>query len=86
MRVRLNGSEFDLPDDAALADAVAAVTEAPSGIAVALDGTVVPRSQWSATPLVAPAASSSSRSASAGTSSSARMSSSRIRPAPRRWW
>ncbi len=51
MRVRLNGSELDLPDDAALADAVAAVTEAPSGIAVALDGTVVPRSQWSATPL-----------------------------------
>lgn len=51
IRVLVNGRDLDLPDDAALADVVASVSEAPSGIAVAVDGAVVPRSQWSDTPL-----------------------------------
>ncbi|MEU6858999.1 sulfur carrier protein ThiS [Glycomyces sp. NPDC046736] len=43
MNIHLNGR----PGDAAtVAEAVAAVTEAPRGIAVALNGEVVPRSEW----------------------------------------
>ena len=49
MQVRLNGTARELADDATVADAVAAVAEgAPSakGIAVALNGEVIPRSRW----------------------------------------
>lgn len=49
--VRVNGTDRGLPDGATLADAVAAVTGAPSGIAVALDAEVVPRAAWAQTPL-----------------------------------
>lgn len=46
--VVLNGAEKALPDGATVADAVA-VTGAPAdgrGVAVALDGEVVPRAKW----------------------------------------
>ncbi len=53
MKVELNGKLRQLPAGATLADAVresGAGTEA-RGVAVALDGEVVPRSQWGSTPL-----------------------------------
>jgi thiazole synthase len=53
MRIELNGTARELPEGATLADAVrAAGTEAPRGIAVALDGEVAPRGGWATTPLV----------------------------------
>jgi sulfur carrier protein len=53
MRVVLNGAERVLADDAKVDDAVAASGASPagSGIAVAVDGEVIPRGQWSATTL-----------------------------------
>ena len=49
--IRVNGADRALHEGATLADAVSALTRAPGGIAVALDGAVVPRSQWPATAL-----------------------------------
>lgn len=50
MRVTVNGAEHDLPDDATVADAVAETGRADGhGVAVALDGTLVPRTRWGAT-------------------------------------
>ncbi len=49
--VRVNGSDQTLDDGSTVLDAVSSLTAAPHGVAVALDGTVVPRSQWHATPL-----------------------------------
>lgn len=49
MKVTVNGEPRDLADDATVADAVTAVAEgaAPSkGVAVAVNGEVVPRSRW----------------------------------------
>lgn len=49
MNVTLNGNEQRLPDGATVADAVSAVSEgaaAKKGIAVAVNGEVVARSQW----------------------------------------
>lgn len=48
MKVIVNGVETDVKEDAVIADAVAAVRSDPSrrGIAVALNGSVVPRSSW----------------------------------------
>lgn len=51
MKVSLNGGERELPDPATVADAVAALTAAPTGVAVALNGEVVPRGEWSTTAL-----------------------------------
>jgi thiazole synthase len=55
MRIELNGRPCELPEGATLADAVreAGAEQAARGVAVALDGEVVPRSQWAATPLAA---------------------------------
>jgi thiazole synthase len=53
MRIELNGEPCELTDGATLADAVresGAETEA-RGVAVALDGDVVPRAEWGSTPL-----------------------------------
>ena len=50
--VMLNGGRQELPDGATVEAAVTA-TGAPAdgrGVAVALDGEVVPRGQWSTTP------------------------------------
>ena len=44
--VRLNGELRDLAAGATVADAVAALTAAGSGIAVAVNEDVVPRSRW----------------------------------------
>ncbi len=53
MRVDLNGETRELPDGATLADAVHVSGAAPQGrgVAVALDGEVVPRAEWDSTPL-----------------------------------
>ncbi|HEX3609449.1 MAG TPA: sulfur carrier protein ThiS [Solirubrobacterales bacterium] len=50
MRIELNGEGHELAEGASLADAVrAAGAEDARGIAVALDGEVVPRAEWSST-------------------------------------
>ena len=51
MKVQLNGSSQGLADDATVADAVATLTTASRGIAVAVNGEVVPRSAWNTTRL-----------------------------------
>lgn len=51
MKLLINGESQEQPDDVALADVVAALTAAPSGVAVALNGVVVPRGSWSNTTL-----------------------------------
>lgn len=53
MRVTLNGDARELPDEAAVADAVAAagVGVDERGVAVAVDGELVPRARWARTPV-----------------------------------
>jgi sulfur carrier protein len=51
MQVKINGEPRELPDGAALAEAVAAVTDLASGVAAAVNGDVVPRGSWAATAL-----------------------------------
>ncbi len=54
MRVEINGVRRQLPEGATLADAVrdaGAEPDAPRGLAVALDGEVVPRGEWATTEL-----------------------------------
>ena len=53
MRIELNGTSQELPDDATLEAAVRAsgAVEGARGVAVALDGEVVPRGEWATTPL-----------------------------------
>jgi sulfur carrier protein len=51
--VRLNGTELQFADGSTLADVVASLTATHTGIAVALDDAVVPRSRWDATPVFA---------------------------------
>ena len=53
MRIRLNGEAAILPDDATVATAVstAGTGLGPRGLAVAVNGEVVPRGEWEATPL-----------------------------------
>jgi sulfur carrier protein len=51
--VVVNGTERELVDGATVADALAAIEAPPRGIAVALDGEVVPRADWAATALKA---------------------------------
>ena len=52
MTIILNGSPHDLPRDACVADAVAALGEdAPSRLAVAVNGEVVRRAEWETTAL-----------------------------------
>jgi sulfur carrier protein len=46
MKVIVNGERQEHPDDVTLAEVVAALTIAPSGVAVAVNGVVVPRSAW----------------------------------------
>lgn len=49
--VRLNGSTRELAADSTVADAVSLLTQAPVGVAVALDDGVVPRTLWPTTAL-----------------------------------
>jgi sulfur carrier protein len=53
MRIELNGVAIELPDDATIGDAVdrAGVEHEAKGVAVALDGEVVPRGAWQGTEL-----------------------------------
>ena len=48
MRVVLNGEPYELRDGATVTDAVdaAGAPESRAGVAVAVDGEVVPRSEW----------------------------------------
>ena len=48
MKVRLNGEPRELREDASVLDAVAASGAEPEGrgVAVAVDGEVVPRGEW----------------------------------------
>ena len=49
--VTLNGEPRDLPDGSTIAQAVAELTAAPSGVAAAVNGEVVPRRSWAVTAL-----------------------------------
>ncbi|MEU1806095.1 MULTISPECIES: sulfur carrier protein ThiS [Streptomyces] len=51
MTVTVNGEPRELPDGTTLDGVVATLTQAPSGVAAAVNETVVPRGQWPATPL-----------------------------------
>jgi sulfur carrier protein len=51
MTVTVNGEPHELPDGTTLDGVVATLTQAPSGVAAAVNETVVPRGQWPATPL-----------------------------------
>jgi thiazole synthase len=55
MTVELNGEPRDMPAGATVADAVRASGAEPDGrgLAVALDGEVIPRAEWDSTPLAA---------------------------------
>ncbi len=46
MKVTVNGEPREIADGATVADAVSSVNSAPSGVAVALNGELVTRSQW----------------------------------------
>ena len=49
VQVKLNGEPFDLPDGSTVAQAVARLTAAATGVAAAVNGDVVPRGSWTAT-------------------------------------
>lgn len=51
--VSVNGESQEIPADLTLDALVASLTSAPSGIAAAVNETVVPRGQWAATRLAA---------------------------------
>ncbi|MFA1547502.1 sulfur carrier protein ThiS [Actinomadura chokoriensis] len=51
MKVIVNGAPRELPEGASVADAVASVTTAPTGVAAALNDEVVRRSAWASTVL-----------------------------------
>jgi sulfur carrier protein len=51
VQLRLNGESHELPDGATIAQAVAELTAATSGVAAAVNGEVVPRGSWAVTPL-----------------------------------
>jgi sulfur carrier protein len=53
MIVEINGERAELPDDASVAQAVAAAGAGGErrGVAVAVEGEVVPRGEWDATSL-----------------------------------
>jgi sulfur carrier protein len=51
VQVKLNGEPRDLPDGSTVTLAVAELTASPSGVAAAVNGEIVPRGAWAATPL-----------------------------------
>ncbi len=51
IEANVNGEPWQLPAGATVADVVTRLSAEPRGIAVALDGAVVPRTSWSATPV-----------------------------------
>lgn len=44
--VSVNGASRDVPDGSTLAQLVAGLTQAPSGVAAAVNEAVVPRGEW----------------------------------------
>ena len=46
VQVKLNGEPCELPDGATMAEAVARLTAAATGVAAAVNGDVVPRGSW----------------------------------------
>jgi len=46
VQVKLNGEPFELPDGSTVAQAVAQLTAAATGVAAAVNGDVVPRGSW----------------------------------------
>ncbi|MEH0422563.1 sulfur carrier protein ThiS [Streptomyces sp. B21-083] len=51
MNILVNGRQREVSSDTALDTLVRTLTPAASGVAAALNETVVPRARWSATPL-----------------------------------
>lgn len=51
MTVTVNGQPWDLPDSCTLADVLGRLGAPSCGVAVALDGAVVPRASWPGTSL-----------------------------------
>lgn len=51
MKMLVNGEPREVPDGTTVADLVAALAGQPTGIAVALNGEVVPRGAWPSRPL-----------------------------------
>ena len=51
MKIQVNGEWQDVAPGTALDTLVRSLTAAPSGVAAALNETVVPRTQWPSTPL-----------------------------------
>ncbi|EFL31534.1 thiamine biosynthesis protein ThiS [Streptomyces viridochromogenes DSM 40736] len=51
MNISVNGEPRDVRPGTALATVVSSLTTSPSGVAAALNETVVPRAQWPSTPL-----------------------------------
>jgi sulfur carrier protein len=49
--VTLNGEPRELPEDATVATAVLELGASERGVAVAVDGEVVPRGDWASTPV-----------------------------------
>ena len=49
MQVIVNGEPREVPDDATVASVVESVTNAPSGVAVALNAEIIRRADWPAT-------------------------------------
>ena len=47
MTVEVNGEPRELADDVTVADVVRSLVDGERGVAVALDGEVVPRGRWS---------------------------------------
>ncbi|HET9379352.1 MAG TPA: sulfur carrier protein ThiS [Streptomyces sp.] len=51
MRITVNGEPHEFRPGTALGTVVLSLAAAPSGVAAALNETVVPRAQWPSTPL-----------------------------------
>ncbi|MDQ4051137.1 MAG: sulfur carrier protein ThiS [Actinomycetota bacterium] len=51
MRLSVNGRPYELPDDTVLTGLVTALAPDPRGVAVALNGSVVPAVEWTVTSL-----------------------------------
>ena len=51
MKISVNGEQREIAPGTALDTVVKTLTPAPSGVAAALNETVVPRTQWPSTPL-----------------------------------
>jgi sulfur carrier protein len=49
VQVKLNGEPRELPEGATMAQAVAVLTPAATGVAAAVNGDVVPRGSWTVT-------------------------------------